>query len=312
MIVVPEHRADLVQPGAVAFDVAAQRLLDRRVGQHALDLRVLRRHLVERDVFRRPDVGPHVDPVVGDHVGRHHLLALLPGQLAVRHRREPDVGVEPDLMAPVAGHHRSAARLRHVADQQARPADRRHLGGEPFEERDQVRMAPVAVARQPHHLPGRPVDRQRHAAGETAVGVVADRARRHRGRRGLAAEQFLGRRVGIVRVGQRGQRLGIERAEVLRGGGAADHEQQQAKRTIESGCESSRPFLAKHAPSGKLPEVQRQGTDSPDFTKAQHPGMFMADAAHTLRPGGIHASLYSCARLRWAHGGRAGRRPRAG
>ena len=63
------------------------------------------------------------------------------------------------------------------------PADRRRLVGEALEELDQVRMAPVAVARQPHHLPGRAVDRQRHAAGETAAGVVADRARRQR--RGL-------------------------------------------------------------------------------------------------------------------------------
>ena len=61
MIVVPDHRAHLVQPGAVAFDVAAQRLLDRRVDEHALDLRVLRGHLVERDVFlptRLPDRRP--------------------------------------------------------------------------------------------------------------------------------------------------------------------------------------------------------------------------------------------------------------
>ncbi len=226
MIVVAVHRADLVQPRAVAGDVAAQRLLDRRIDQHALDLRVLRGGLVERDVRRRPDLRIDVLPVVGDHVGRHHLLALLAGQLAVRHRREPDVGVEPDLMAPVAGQHRAAARLRHVADQQAvAPADLRRLVGEALEEFDQVRMAPVAVARQPHHLPGLAVDRQRDAAGEAAVGVVADRARRERRGRRLAAEQVLGRRVGIVRLCERRQRLRIERAAVLRGGGRAAGEQ---------------------------------------------------------------------------------------
>ena len=68
MIVVPDHRADLVQPRAVAFDVAAQRPLDRGVGKDALDLRVLRGRLVKRDVFLRPDIGPDVGPFVVDDV----------------------------------------------------------------------------------------------------------------------------------------------------------------------------------------------------------------------------------------------------
>ena len=38
---------------------------------------------------------------------------------------------------------------------------------QPLEEGDQFWMAPIAVARQPHDLPGRAVDRQRHGAGET-------------------------------------------------------------------------------------------------------------------------------------------------
>ena len=43
-------------------------------------------------------------------------------------------------------------------------------------------MAPIAVARQPHHLPVLAIDRQRLAAGEAALGVEADRARRQRRR----------------------------------------------------------------------------------------------------------------------------------
>ena len=50
-------------------------------------------------------------------------------ELAVGHRREPDVGVEADLMAGVAGEHRAAARLRHVADQEPAPAELRRLVG---------------------------------------------------------------------------------------------------------------------------------------------------------------------------------------
>jgi hypothetical protein len=93
----------------------------------------------------------------------------------VRHRQEPDVHVEPDLVAQMAERQRTAARLRHVADQDALPAGR--LGGErrePLQELDQFRMAPIAIARQPHHLPVRAVDRQLDAALQTAARVVAD------------------------------------------------------------------------------------------------------------------------------------------
>ena len=39
----------------------------------------------------------------------------------VGHRRQPDVGVEADLVRGVAGQHRAAARLRNVADENAGP-----------------------------------------------------------------------------------------------------------------------------------------------------------------------------------------------
>ena len=97
-----------------------------------------------------------------------------------------------------------------------------------LEELDHVRMAPVAVARQPHHLPGLAVDRQRHAAGEAALGVEADGARRHRRRRRRPpAEQLLGRRLRIVGMRQRRQRLGIERAVILRVRGCRQASQAQ-------------------------------------------------------------------------------------
>jgi molybdate transport system substrate-binding protein len=91
--------------------------------------------------------------------GRRHLLALAPGKLATGHRREPDVSVEADLMAGVAGEHRATARLRQVADEEPAPADLGSLVGEPFEELHQARIAPVAIARQAHHLPSLAVDR---------------------------------------------------------------------------------------------------------------------------------------------------------
>ena len=123
-------------------------------------------------------------------------------------------------------------------------------------------MAPVAVARQPHHLPGRAVDRQRHAAGEAAVGVVADRARRHRGRRGLAAEQFLGRGFRIVRMFERRQRLRVHGAEVLRGRGAAGgHQQDQASdQQVGQGKVSHvQSHLGEVAPGASFTQAVRQG-----------------------------------------------------
>ena len=54
-------------------------------------------------------------------------------------------------------------------------------------------MAPIAVTRQAHHLPVRPVDGKCDAAGKTAPGVRADGARCKCGRREDGAKQLLGR-----------------------------------------------------------------------------------------------------------------------
>ena len=116
-------------------------------------------------------------------------------EFARRHRGEPDVGVESDLMRGVAGEHRPAARLRHVADEQARPArGLRRPRREALQKSDELRMAPVAVARQAHDLPVRPVDRQLLAAGETAARIKADRIGLKRRAVLRAAKQLLGRR----------------------------------------------------------------------------------------------------------------------
>jgi hypothetical protein len=96
-------------------------------------------------------------------------------------------------------------------------------------------MAPVAVAREPHHLPGGAVDRQRLGAGEAAFGVESDHLRLELRRRGLAAEQFLGRIVGIVGLGERRQRLWVERAQILR---ARDRHARQGDE--QRGCQRKR------------------------------------------------------------------------
>ena len=104
-------------------------------------------------------------------------------------------------------------------------------------------IAPVAIARQPHHLPGRPGDRQLLGALHAAVRIAADRARRAAKRRQLAGEQFLGRRVLGIRMGERRQRLGIERAgrrRIDRGRGAPGIETRTLRqRRTDSGSESN-------------------------------------------------------------------------
>ena len=97
-------------------------------------------------------------------------------------------------MARMTGEHRTAARLRNIADQQPRPAvqllrrDRKVL-----DHVDELGVTPVAVARQAHRLPGRPVDGQRDGTREAAARIGANGARLQR--RGLlgGAEQRLRR-----------------------------------------------------------------------------------------------------------------------
>ena len=110
MIVVAPVGAHLVHPG-LAPGGLAQGLLDRGVDEDALDFGLLGRRLDDRRLSGRPMLPVDREPVLGHHVDRRHVLALLERERMVGHRGEPDVGVEADLMRGVAGQHRPAARL---------------------------------------------------------------------------------------------------------------------------------------------------------------------------------------------------------
>src|SRR5258708_8273792 len=122
VVVMAPPRPDLGKPAAVALGVAAQRLLDRGVDEDTLHARLLRGVAQNHQMARRENLRIDVEPVGAHHHDGGHLLALLARQQMFRHRRQPDIGIEPDLMAGVAAKRRTAARLPDVADQYSRPA----------------------------------------------------------------------------------------------------------------------------------------------------------------------------------------------
>ena len=122
-------------------------------------------------------------------------------------------------MRRMSREHRTAAGLRHIADENSRPmTDAWHLLRETFEKGEQRRMSPIAVARKPHHLPSGTVDGQRLAARKAAARIKSDRAGGQSRRHDLPSEQLLRGRRGILWMGERRQRNGFERAFVLREG----------------------------------------------------------------------------------------------
>ena len=220
MIVVAIHRAHLGEPGRspsasrqIAFLIAALTKMRSTCGSCAA-----RRTTA---IWLGGPGAVDVEPIGAHHIGRPTSSRARRRQRAVRHRRQPDVGVETDLVGGVAGQHRPAARLRDVADQDAR-ASRRRAGtcaakrsrkaisaGLP-----QLRLRDRRITCQVRPLTGRAC-----GAREAALGVEADRSRREIGRGRLAPEELLGR----CRRGhgcERGQRR-AGRRDVLRFGPAA-------------------------------------------------------------------------------------------
>ena len=96
-------------------------------------------------IFLVPHFRIDVELISRDQIGGRAELTFLPALHVVRHRLEPDIDVEADLMAGVVGDHRSAARLRHVPDQKTVPADLFRVLGEPFDEANELRIAPLRL-----------------------------------------------------------------------------------------------------------------------------------------------------------------------
>src|SRR4030042_3848376 len=119
---------------------------------------------------------------VSEHRDSCHLLALLRREQAVRHGCQPDVGIQSDLMARMAGNHWPATRLCYVANEKAWPTDRAHIFCESLEIGQESRMPPIPIARQPHHLPTRTINGKGDAASEAASCIRPDGPRGAGGR----------------------------------------------------------------------------------------------------------------------------------
>ena len=92
----------LVKPAVIRSGLAAQRLLDRGIDEDADDHRIPGSRSDERSMSSRPLFRINIAQIGRDQIVAGAELALLAALHMVRHRREPDVGVQPNLMAGMA------------------------------------------------------------------------------------------------------------------------------------------------------------------------------------------------------------------
>ena len=147
MIVVPVIGPDLAHGSPVAGPAVAQFLLDAGMNEDPLDFRIARRAHQQSGVRGRPDLVIDKQRILLEHRRRREVFAFSRGQGAGRHRRQPDIGIKANLMRCVSRKHRAAARLCNIADQKPGPTVLGGgLTGEFFNQRDQIRVAPAAIA----------------------------------------------------------------------------------------------------------------------------------------------------------------------
>ena len=222
----------------------------------------------------------------------------------IGHGAKPHVGIEADLMGSMPAEHRPAARLSHVADEDAGQS-RRSMDaiGEALHERDQRRMTVVSVARGAHHLPVRAIERQRLRSGDASPGIEAVDVRRACGRLALAAEHLLGRQTRSARIGQRRRRNAIQRPAILRvsarreqGEHGADseatqHETSLSPATCRAGrCDAMRGRLAGQGVRGCDASAMAGSVDNPS-ARAHNPSARSTGKARWTTPETVPKAL---------------------
>jgi hypothetical protein len=131
----------------VRFAFAAQRALDRRVDKHALHHGLSGDRFQQETMLRGPGRRVDIPPISRDNVGCRYGVPLGRAEPPIWHWRQPNIGIQPDLVRAVARQHRSAARLRDVTDEKSGPPGfARQSLRQPLEKGNQDRVAPGAVA----------------------------------------------------------------------------------------------------------------------------------------------------------------------
>src|SRR5690606_37453326 len=123
MCIMPPEGPDLAQPAPVAGYRFAQLLLDSRVDENPLPQRIARSPLQQPGVNRIPP--PFIKHIFGAGLQQgygFHLFARRQRIGRRRHRPEPHVGIEADLVRGMTRAHRPAPWLRNVAHEKAVPA----------------------------------------------------------------------------------------------------------------------------------------------------------------------------------------------
>jgi hypothetical protein len=94
----------------------------RGIDKDPFDFGLLSRCSDESYVSRSPLFTIDIFAIRGDQIESHNLIALVLVQYMVRHRHEPNIDVQPDLVAFMSERKRATARLGHIANQDSVPA----------------------------------------------------------------------------------------------------------------------------------------------------------------------------------------------
>jgi hypothetical protein len=136
MVGVTIPRAHFRHPTFVARGLNPTELLFYRgIDENPFDLRLLSRCPDESYVGRTPLSTIDIFAVRGNQIDSDNLVALFLAQYTIGHWHEPNVDIQPDLVAFMSKRKRTAARLSHVANQNSVPTRRfGSQGSEPFQE----------------------------------------------------------------------------------------------------------------------------------------------------------------------------------
>ena len=138
MVGVTIPRAHFRHPTFVALALNPTELLFyRSIDENPFDLGLLSRCPDESYVGRTPLSTIDIFAVRHNQIESHNLVALFLAQYTIRHWHEPNIDVQPDLVAFMSKRKRTTARLSHVAHQNSVPTRRfRSQGSKPLQEFD--------------------------------------------------------------------------------------------------------------------------------------------------------------------------------